>query len=179
MARVIRDGARVVPGALADAHEEAARILSDARAEAGALAEAARGDIERTAREDARAELAAAHLEVEHARSSQLAALADQVVELSLAVAERVIGERFERDPAHVRALVEDALQRVRRASDVRVRVHPDDVGALEHLEVELAADATLGRGDCVVETDLGEVDGRLSVRLDALRRVLLRGARR
>ncbi len=40
--------------------------------------------------------------------------------------------------------------------------------------EIELLPDPALGRGDCVVEGELGTVDGRLSVRLEEVRRALL-----
>jgi flagellar biosynthesis/type III secretory pathway protein FliH len=68
------------------------------------------------------------------------------------------------------------------------VRVHADDARALRSggpgADVVSAAggtlvlreDASLARGDCVVETELGTVDGRLAARLELLRRALLAG---
>jgi flagellar biosynthesis/type III secretory pathway protein FliH len=38
---------------------------------------------------------------------------------------------------------------------------------------VEIVADASLGRGDCLVEGDLVTVDGRINARIEELRRVL------
>jgi flagellar biosynthesis/type III secretory pathway protein FliH len=38
---------------------------------------------------------------------------------------------------------------------------------------VEIVADPSLGRGDCLVEGDLVTVDGRLNARIEELRRVL------
>ena len=41
---------------------------------------------------------------------------------------------------------------------------------------VEIVADASLGRGDCLVEGDLVTVDGRINARIEELRRVLEAG---
>jgi flagellar assembly protein FliH len=38
---------------------------------------------------------------------------------------------------------------------------------------VEIQADAALQPGDCVVDTDFGQIDGRLETRLGELRRAL------
>jgi flagellar assembly protein FliH len=65
----------------------------------------------------------------------------------------------------------------------VAVRVAPEDAellrsaagkDALDGLaaaRVEWVADPSLQRGDCVVDTDFGQVDGRLTTRLAELRR--------
>jgi flagellar biosynthesis/type III secretory pathway protein FliH len=42
---------------------------------------------------------------------------------------------------------------------------------------VEIVADPSLGRGDCLVEGDLVTVDGRINARIEELRRVLDAGA--
>ena len=77
-------------------------------------------------------------------------------------------------------AIVTAALDRARRARQVRVRLHPDDVAALAALAaspfppaVTLTPDATLSRGDCIVESDLGTIDARVSTKLDALSEAL------
>ena len=174
MARVIRgDGAKVIPAQVVDAHAEADQILADARARAEAIEAEARDTIEASVRATLEAELAAAWLEVEAARQAALEGAHESVAELALAVAGHLVHDAIEAEPGRVRALVDDALSRVRRARAVKVRVHPEDAPALGEIDAELVPDDTLGRGDCVVESDLGEIDARLSVRLEALRRAL------
>lgn len=174
MARVIRgDGAKVIPAEVVDAHAEAERIVAEARARADALEREARERLEARVREELEAELAAGWAALEGARQATLEEARSATLELALAVAGHLVRDAIEADPARVRGLVEDALSRVRRATAVKVRVHPDDVGALSGLEAELVPDATLSRGDCVVTSELGEVDARLSVRLAALKRAL------
>jgi flagellar biosynthesis/type III secretory pathway protein FliH len=67
----------------------------------------------------------------------------------------------------------------------VRLRCHPDDLELLERgrprlLErcrsagaLQLEADERIARGGCVVESELGSVDARLAVQLDAIERAL------
>ena len=172
MARVIK-GARVIARPLVDAREDAARIVEAAHAEAARVVRDARAELERAAREAARAELAAAHLEVERARDQLLEETREEVGTLAIAVARRAIGIALEERPEHVRALVDEALTRVRRARQVRVRVHPEDARYLDG--IALVTDDTLARGDCVVESELGEVDARIETRVEALARVLSR----
>ncbi|MBZ0115773.1 MAG: flagellar assembly protein FliH, partial [Sandaracinaceae bacterium] len=57
----------------------------------------------------------------------------------------------------------------------VRLRVSPGDVGALEALGVPLEPDPSMERGGCVVHTELGDVDARVEVRLEALLRAIER----
>ena len=173
MAKVIRGAARVVPGAVVDAKREAEEILERARVEAESLREAGREALEAEAREAARAGLAAAMVGVETARREAIEEVRASVAELALALARRIVADALADDPSRIEALVQDALSRVRRASRTRVRVHPDGAGRLGALDVEVIADETLEPGDCVVESDLGDVDARIETRLDALERAL------
>jgi flagellar biosynthesis/type III secretory pathway protein FliH len=69
----------------------------------------------------------------------------------------------------------------------VRVRIHPDDLAAVEErraalmarapiVALELVADETVGRAGCVIETAQGRVDARLATQLAALERALTAG---
>jgi flagellar biosynthesis/type III secretory pathway protein FliH len=179
VARVIRNGdARVAPRAIVDAREEAERILADAHDRANRLRDEQLAELRAEAREEARIELAEAHLGLERARQGVLRDAEASVVDLALAVAKRVIGQELSTHPDRVRALVREALDRVRRATHVRVRVHPEDAAELAVEGIEVVADASIERGGCIVQSDLGDVDARLDVRLDALRRALRHSVR-
>lgn len=159
--------------AVREAREEAERIISDAHAEA----ERIRADLERAlrekAQEDARAELAAERVALERARRAMLDDAEATVRTLALAVARRLVAEELETHPERIRSIVREASERVRRASRVRVRVSPADCAALGPLDAEIVEDPSVERGGCVVESDLGDVDARLEVRLEALARAL------
>lgn len=179
MARVIRGHARVVPTELVDASARADAIVEAARAEAVRTQDAVREEARAAAKEEAKAELAAAMVGIEIARTEAVDEVHRDVATFAIAVARGILGEAFEADPGRVRALVDDALARVARRRRARVRVHPDDVEHLEGVVAEVVGDASLSPGDCVVESDLGDVDGRIETRLAQLRHALERGLER
>lgn len=179
MARVIRPaGARVVPAAAVAAGREAEAILEAAREAAERERERLRGELEAEAREAARAELAAAHLALEQARAGVLAEAEGSITAIALAAAQKIVAEELALRPEHIRAIVRGAVERVRSGARARVRVHPSDAAHLALSDVAVIEDASIERGGCVVESELGDVDARLEVRLAAIERAL-RGGRR
>jgi flagellar assembly protein FliH len=106
-------------------------------------------------------------------------------LEIGFQVARRVIEAELQTSPETLFALVRSALRRAGDARKIMIRLHPEDarvVGAtvasgdlaVSVARVEVQPDPTLERGDCLVETELGEVDGRLATRLDELKRAAL-----
>ena len=87
-----------------------------------------------------------------------------EVVQLSLAVARKILQREAELDPTLLNGLVRIALDRMGAGSAVRLRVPPAQISEWQRNEawkrtryqLEVAADDTLQPGDCVVETDLG-----------------------
>jgi flagellar assembly protein FliH len=103
-------------------------------------------------------------------------------LEIGFLVARRILETELQSSPEALFALVRGALKRAGESRRVAVRLHPDDVQAVEAAvasrdlvvgaaAVEVTADAALDRGDVVVETDFGTVDGRLKTRFDELHR--------
>lgn len=99
------------------------------------------------------------------------------IVELVLAVAEKVVGREARTDPQIVVNVVRSALNEIHDATEVRIRAHPDDVAILEPRwqemlprrvaeRSELAADELVERGGVVVETQIGYVDSQIKTRL-------------
>jgi len=104
--------------------------------------------------------------------------LEDDVVELALAVAEKVIAREVQTDRDLVVNVVRAALDEIHDATEIRIRVHPDDHALLETRwqemlprsvaqRSELLADELIERGGCIVETRIGYVDGQLKTRLN------------
>ena len=103
-------------------------------------------------------------------------------LELAFLVARRILDHELHADPAALLGLIRSALRRAGEANKITVRLAPGDCqrvramdpaqieGGLSLAHVELVADATLELGDCVVETELGAVDGRLATRLAEMR---------
>jgi flagellar biosynthesis/type III secretory pathway protein FliH len=202
MERVIKSGRgaaagprRRIAAELWQAGERAAALLACAEAEAAGLRrdacaelEARRAEAEAHGYQAGLARAAAALLEGEARRDAALGAAEDELLDLALELARRLVGERLERAPEAVRGAAAEALQAARGRRRVSLHLHPEaaealgrevgPLGALAALPaVELVADPALGRGDVLVETEAGAVDGRLEVRLAALREALRAGA--
>jgi len=181
---------------LAEARAEAGR-LTDGAAERGHAEGLARGEAEGRAAglEQGRAEGAAA---AEAAMATQLAAIGEgwttalqqvlqsrellrdearrDLLRLSLAIAERVLGRLPAHDPTVVVDQVEAAIAMLSGATRLRIRVHPDDLEMIERhfgstvagireasdLDVGLESDESIIRGGCVVSAGDGEIDSRL-----------------
>lgn len=185
MSRIVRAGPKVIPVEVLDAraraeaivavaHAEAERLVAEARLEAERARESTRTAAEEAGRAEVAALLVRAHAIVDAAREDAEADLK----RLAVAAAERLVHAELELHPERIRDVVRGVLDRAKRATRLVVIVSPEDRALLEGMP-ELASarieeDPSLARGDCVARTDLGTLDGRLVVRLDALRRALL-----
>jgi len=134
-----------------------------------------REQAERRGREEGLARAAAALAEAETRRARWLDDARADLAALSLQVAASLYARAREEDPSVVGDLCRQAIEQVSAARRIALRVHPADAGALEGIAapVEIVADEAITPGGCLVETDLGSVDGRLETRLDALRAAL------
>jgi flagellar assembly protein FliH len=103
-------------------------------------------------------------------------------LEIGFMVARRILEAELSTSAEALFALVRGALKRAGDSRKVVVRVHPEDARLLEGpaaagalgvttATVEVSADSSLGRGDVLVDTDFGMVDGRLTTRFDELHR--------
>jgi flagellar biosynthesis/type III secretory pathway protein FliH len=100
-------------------------------------------------------------------------------VTLGLAIARRVVGEQLTIDAEPLRAFIDDALEKVPAAANVRLFLAPDDVERIEDIEsdrwhapgrkVSVVVDESLTVGDCRLEAPGISMDGRLSTRIERL----------
>lgn len=106
--------------------------------------------------------------------------LEDDVIELALAVAEKVIAREVKLDRQIVLDVVRSALSEVHDATELRIRCHPDDAVILESRwegmlprsvaeRSELVPDELVEQGGVVVETRIGYVDSQLKTRLNQI----------
>jgi flagellar biosynthesis/type III secretory pathway protein FliH len=177
MARVIRAGSAVLHAAQLEAIDDAARIRRLAEVEAERIREQAREE----GLGAARAESAAHLIETAALRAQVLREAEAALIPLVRSVVERVLHASLEADASRIAAVVRAHLERLQRAQHVEVHVHPDDAAALASTSfasppTSIVADASLTRGDVVLQSNLGRIDARLEVQLDALERALRTG---
>ena len=104
---------------------------------------------------------------------------------LAVRIAEKILARELQLKPDAVADVVAQALAHAGEPRDVVVRMNPADLEAIERGKprliervrsaraVTFRADETLARGGCIVESELGVVDARLSTQLEAIERAL------
>jgi flagellar assembly protein FliH len=121
--------------------------------------------------------------EIESQRGRVMTEARDEIVDLALAVAGRILKEEVTSRRDVVMNIVKDALKRVVDKDLVRIRVntadletvksHRDEIVALVDgiRSLEIVEDRRVGPGGAVVETNAGRVDARIETQLDEIRR--------
>lgn len=104
-------------------------------------------------------------------------------LELGFVVARKILEMEISANPAALFALIRSAVRKVGDARTLTLRLHPEDcqrleaaggireMGELSMMTVEVRPDSSLSPGDCVIDSELGRVDGRLAARLAELKR--------
>ena len=182
----------IVDADVFDAKLEGDRLVAEAREAAERELQTARDDAERIARK-AEAEgrergLAAVTELLAGARAAAARARAGAEAELrtlAVRIAEKILGRELALDGNAVVDIAREALRHAGEPRELVLRCAPEDLEALERgkprlLErcraaqaVTFRPDATVARGGCVVETELGLVDARLSTQLESIERAL------
>lgn len=170
------------PAAPAEASEGSAFTERDAFAQgyaqgerAGAEAAATRGDAMLRRLTQTLEELTALRSEMIHHTEQQM-------VQLALAVARRIIHREVSLDQDLLIAMARVALDRLGESATVTVRLHPDDYAATvgpraaswNGTNVTVAGDARVGRGGCRIESEFGTLDAGVDAQIQELARALL-----
>jgi flagellar assembly protein FliH len=108
-----------------------------------------------------------------------------QMVQLALTVARRVIQREVTVDRELVMAIARVAIDRVGDAAHVTVRLNAEDHAAILAANYEgwpgghvtLVADTRLPRGGCRVESELGNIDAGIEAQLQEMTQALLQDA--
>jgi len=176
---------RRLPAAEWEAGARARALLARAEAEARRVRAEAEGEVARAraqgleeGRQAGRAAAAVELLRAAEARDRLLAAARGDLLDAAAALAERILARELERDGDLVAALAERALSVARDRRRVSLRVNPADAGRIRAARglppaVDVREDASVSRGGVLVETEAGELDGRLEAQVEALRRAL------
>jgi flagellar assembly protein FliH len=150
-----------------------------AEAAARALAEP-KPDPAATARAVERLQLGVTLLRAQGERLAEQARA--DALELAFMIARRILEREIHTDPVALLSLIRSAIARAGEANQITLRLSAHDGATLQAAgysldahtfslaTVNLVCDPNLGPGDCIVETNLGTVDGRLTTRLQEMR---------
>ncbi len=173
------------PGPLSEVVTEAANTPPEQLEPSPELIAAAvsRETLKETQRERDRLTRAVETLRLQSERLAEQARA--DAIEIAFQIAQRIVGAELRQSPEPLFSLVRSALAQAGEARRVQLRVHPEDGVILRAntpkvaraapavAKLEILDDSSLERGDCLIDTDFGEIDGRLSTRFAELRRAL------
>ena len=111
-----------------------------------------------------------------------------EVVELALAVAERIVRQELMSNRASIVNVVQEALQKVEHQQAVVLKMNPADMqfldpsrlpftdtaGQSNNIRIRIEADETITRGGCFIETESGDVDARIETQIDIIKAAFL-----
>ncbi|MBS3946658.1 MAG: hypothetical protein KGZ42_14225 [Melioribacter sp.] len=105
------------------------------------------------------------------------------VVGTAVELARKIIQKEV-KEQSIINEVVKEAISKVIGANEVRIKFHPEDMKELNNYsrnlinsttfsKIKFEEDDRIERGGCLVETEIGNVDARISTQLEELRRKL------
>jgi len=117
----------------------------------------------------ARKSLEAAAEAVTQIQNTIVTGQASQIAHLAVEIARKILRSRVEANDYSIEAVVEEALKQAPARHGVTVKLHPEDLATCRAVQeqdgngtlgaVELVADASIGRAECIIETPKGSIE--------------------
>jgi flagellar assembly protein FliH len=131
--------------------------------------------------------LASAVTAFERARAMMIKQVEEEVADLALAIASKIVRESVDQKRDLVQRHVREAIARVRDTREVLIRVHPEDRACIEVVRtalislfegpvtMKIESDLGVGRGGCMLETPTRLIDATIDAQLVRLGEALKR----
>jgi flagellar assembly protein FliH len=173
---------------LARVRSEAEEIIERARAEAEHVRQEAREEGRRAGRDEASSRIEEALATLNQAAKERKKIIKDsesEILRLALRVAEQIIRSEVSLHRDVCLNIVSEAIGRVSDREQVIVKVNREDAEYLKRYKDRLAGmldgvksfsileDSNIEPGGCVIETNLGFIDARISTKLKAIEEAL------
>ena len=104
------------------------------------------------------------------------------LLELSLAIAEKIVRREIENKSPIVEVL-KDSIKKIQGANDLCIKLNPEDYRLIEQtkdvINIELFSkikfeeSENIENGGCFIQTEIGDIDARISVQLSELKKEL------
>lgn len=127
--------------------------------------------------------------ELTHARTVMLDKHREQMLEILILIAERVIHRQVQISPDIIMDTVKAASAHLMETEEIRVRLHPSDFEYIREIEeslskkltnrknVNIVEDSSMGRGGVIIETEFGDIDATIKSQIEHLKDVLFDNA--
>lgn len=105
------------------------------------------------------------------------------VIETSFAIAEKIIQREIEKE-SNILSVIETCLKKVLTANSILIKLNPEDFEVVSNdlkelnksvdvSKIKFEKDEMIEKGGCLVETEIGNADARISSQLSELKRKL------
>lgn len=114
-------------------------------------------------------------------RELLLRSIEPEIAKLSIRIAEKIIKYQIDIEPDTVVSMIRSALDTVKQREEVIIKVNQEDyyyakdkkdvfASMVEGLKtLDIVVDSSVERGGCIIETNLGNVDARISTQIHTL----------
>ena len=112
--------------------------------------------------------------ELQRAREKIHRQIEQEVVDLALHIARKLVGRELSVNPEAILCVVQEALKQTDNPARIQIRLNPTDLAQLKKLSAAIddesdeadrprfIADTSINGGGCLIETDFGEIDARI-----------------
>ncbi len=122
---------------------------------------------------------------VNHLKTDILGETKEDIFTISLAIAERIIGQTVHENPEIIQSNIQKAIKKIGKTEKLVIRLHPEDLEILtrdaddvihtqnKNIAFRFEADISLSPGDYIVEGEERMIDGRQKNQLKILETLL------
>jgi flagellar assembly protein FliH len=122
---------------------------------------------------------------IESSRTSFLLAAHNEVLKIAHCIARKIIDTQISIDGDIVLTVIKKALSYLSDRQEYTIKVSPDDITTVtqkkefwtsiaDHLDkIKITEDSRIEKGGCIIESQTGIVDARISVQMDELNEVI------
>lgn len=140
----------------------------------------------REAEEKAKLEASKLLLQLNRYKEEVIKESKEEIIELGIKVAKKIIEESIKLNPQLIQNIYREVLSQVKHATTIILKVNPKDIESIElnapqflsliekSYNVVFQRDESIERGGCILESSLGSIDARISIRLEKLKKLLL-----
>lgn len=115
--------------------------------------------------------------------NEQIQKIDEFVLQLSFQIAEKIIRREIEKNSPIIK-IIDEALKKLTSANDATIKLHPADYDLIQsHLSVinkklssiniRFESDERIEKGGCLIETEIGNADGRIKSQIENLKHQL------